>query len=145
MIITQLRTIHAPAFTQSDLFINGAERFCYVLEDRKQPFGVKVPGQTCIPEGTYRVSISQSARWKKPMMLLSNRDDLSLEGDGIRFTGVRPHGGNDVDDTEGCPLCAFNSDHNGRVWGRASDAIFNLVREALDRGEQVYWVISSVR
>ncbi len=144
MIITQLVTIYSPNFTESELYINGGDRFCYVLEDKKQPYGIKVPGETCFPECCCRVTITHSNRWNKPMLLLYNRDDLSLEKDGVRFTGVRPHGGNDVDDTEGCPLCAYHSNHNGTVWQRASDDLFNRVKVALDRGEEVYWVKTCV-
>ncbi|MCR8922651.1 DUF5675 family protein [Dasania sp. GY-MA-18] len=142
MIITQLRS-YPPNYTESRLFINGGKRFCWVLEDKKQPFGIKVPGQTCIPEGAYNVSITRSTRWQKDMLLLHNQDDLSIVRDGVRFTGVRPHGGNDVDDTAGCPLCAYHSNHQGKVWGRASDDLFKLVKRALDKGEEVLWVISS--
>jgi len=111
-----------------------------VLEDKRQPHGIKVPGETCIPEGTYRVDITRSTRWNKNMLLLYNQSDLSVERDGVRFTGIRPHGGNDVDDTAGCPLCAYHTDHKGMVWGSASGYIQDLV---VKHDEAVYWVISS--
>lgn len=144
LIITQLRT-YRPDYTQSELYIAGGERFCHVLEDKKQPPGVKIPGETCIPEGAYRVSITLSTRWLKPMMLLSNTKDGAVERDGIRFTGIRPHGGNDIDDTEGCPLCAYKQDGMGRIWQRASDDIFDIVEAAIIGGQKVYWVISSIQ
>ncbi len=142
MIITQIRK-YPPEYTESPLYIDGGDRFCWVLEDKKQPYGIKVPGETCIPEGTYRVKITRSNRWNKDMLLLYNQDDLSVERDGMRFTGIRPHGGNDVDDTAGCPLCAYRTNHAGKIWDRASDDIQRLVEPCLNRNEAVYWVISS--
>lgn len=143
MIITQIRD-YFPEYTQSKLYIDGGDRFCWVLEDQKQPYGIKVPGETCIPEGAYRVAITRSTRWKKDMLILFNQNDCSIERDGVRFTGIRPHGGNDVDDTDGCPLCAYKSNHNGKVWQRASDDILPRVEYAVGRGERIYWVISSL-
>lgn len=140
MIITQFRDYHSD-FTESTLHVNGGDKFCWVLEDIKQPCGVKVPGETCIPEGHYKVAISRSSRWGKSMMLLFNQEDMSVERFGVRFTGIRPHGGNDVDDTEGCPLLGYGSDGKGKVWDRASDDLFDLVQSALDR-EEVNWVIT---
>jgi len=136
MIINQLRTYHED-FTESELFINGNDRFCYVLEDVGRPYGVKVPRETCIPEGHYIVTISISTRWNKPMLLLYNTRERTVERFGVTFTGIRMHGGNDVDDTEGCPLTAYKSDHKGKVWDRASDDLLELVRDAMDNGEKV--------
>ena len=128
-------------YTESNLFIDG-EKFCFVLEDKQQPYGVKVYAETCIPEAIYNVTITFSSRYQKDMIQLSNTQDLSVEKNGIRFTGVRVHGGNDVDDTEGCPLVAFNSDGNGNIWGSASSQILKKVRAMLDKGA-VKWVITS--
>ena len=143
MIITQIVQDYDREFTESTLHINGQTRFCYVLEDPKQLRGVKIAGKTCIPEGCYEVSITTSARWEKPMMILHNAPDFSVDRDGIRFTGIRPHGGNDVDDTDGCPLCAYESNHTGAVWRRASDDLFDIVQAAINRGEKVLWVKTS--
>ena len=141
MIITTLREYH-PSFTESAMYIDGGNRFCWVLEDVGRPHGVKVPRETCIPEGHYRVVISISSRWNKPMLLLYNTNEQTVERFGVEFTGVRAHGGNDVDDTEGCPLCAYNTDHNGKVWTRASDDLLIKVQQAIDAGEEVHWVIT---
>ena len=140
MIIVCIRKYYKD-FTQSDLYING-ERFCYVLEDEGRPSGVKIPDDTCIPEGCYQVAISVSHRFKKPMMVLYNRDDHSIERLGVRFTGIRPHGGNNIEHTAGCPLLAYNSDHNGKVWNRASDDLQDIITAAIDKGEEVKWIIT---
>ena len=144
MIINQIREYHS-TFTESELFVNGdQERFCYVLEDIGRPLGVKRGGYTCIPEGVYQVTVTHSARWNKKMLLLYNTKDLAVERYGVRFTGVRPHGGNDITDTHGCPLLAYNSDHKGKVWARASDDLFDIVKKELDQNNPVKWVICSI-
>lgn len=140
MIINQLRK-YEKDFTESELYLpESPSRFCWVLEDPRQ--FEKIAGETCIPEGVYRVTINRSNRFKKEMMLLYNTIDLKVKGNDMFFSGIRPHGGNDVGDTEGCPLCAFNSDRKGSVWERASDALFDRVRIAINSGEPVYWIIS---
>ena len=64
--------------------------------DRKlEAGGVKIPAHTAIPRGTYEVVVSMSNRFKKRMVEIKN-----VPG----FSGIRIHGGNTHDDTEGCPL-----------------------------------------
>jgi len=141
IIINQFRDIMNDRFTESQLFIPWVEgRFCWVLEDPVR--AEKIDGETAIPAGIYRVTKSASKRFKKEMLLIYTEKDFSVDIDGLKFTGIRPHGGNDVDDTEGCPLLAFNSDHLGTVWGRASDRLFEYVSPKLEQGLSVYWVIS---
>ena len=149
MIIEQVRD-YRDEYTLSELFITQhgimtekATRFCYVLEDIGRPYGIKVDDSTCIPEGAYYIDITISSRWNKPMLILYNKPDRSIERSGIRFTGIRPHGGNDVDDTSGCPLCAYSSDNHGKIWRRASDDLLDLVRSAKECGESVIWLINS--
>lgn len=144
MIILQNRTIYAPEFTESELYItNTAPRFSYVLEDQQQLYGVKIAGETCIPEGIYTVAVSYSTRFQKPMLHLANRPNGSIEGNGISFTGIRPHGGNKASDTEGCPLIAANSNHAGQVWTSKSDELFYIVNHAILSGVKPLWVIAT--
>lgn len=78
----------------------------YTLEDVVRS-GPKVAGRTAIPAGTYGLSVTFSNHFRKPLPLLSNVPN---------FSGVRIHGGNDADDTEGCILVGrtrFNSDRIG--------------------------------
>ena len=142
-IINQIRE-YKESHTDSELYAcDDSERFCYVLEDVGRPNGTKIKSETCIPEGVYNVAISRSSRFKKDMILLYNQEDKTVSRFGVSFSGVRAHGGNDIDDTEGCPLTAYHSDFNGKVWGRASDDLLLKIKNWIDDGQEVLWVISS--
>jgi len=102
-----------------DLFIDD-EFFCHTLEDEKRPDGEKVYGKTAIADGTYKVSVTMSGRFKRLMPLLL---DVPL------FKGIRIHGGNTSKDTLGCILVAFNTDYN-KIWGTAEKKLTASLREA---------------
>jgi hypothetical protein len=100
---------HPPGITCmiGELTLDGVP-FCHTLEDL--PRKAKIPGETCIPAGTYRVMLTESNRarrgglWcpgaerKPPNFLLPLL--LSVPG----FEGVRIHAGNTDKDTRGCIL-----------------------------------------
>jgi hypothetical protein len=129
MIINQIRTYHETR-TVSVLYEDGVTLHGAVIEDVGRPAGVKVPGKTCIPEGVYNVSITPSPKFKKPMILLSNKADGSIQRHDISFTGIRVHAGISVDHTEGCPLFQDYEKLQARI------------QEALDRKEKVLWIIN---
>ena len=139
MIVNQLRTYEQDC-TESDLYINGIQ-YCYVLEDVGRPHGVKINAETCISEGHYKAVITYSHRFKKDMILLYNKEDMSVERFGVRFTGIRAHGGITIEHTAGCPLVGFKR-AQGKVYNSASDELLNRVRAAIDAGESIDWIIT---
>ncbi len=87
--------------TLGELLIDGRHH-SYVIEDRyRPPPEKKVPGETCIPIGTYNVVINRSERFSK----LAGHDVLMPLLENVPgFTGIRIHTGNKHEDTEGCLL-----------------------------------------
>ena len=120
-----------------------AKHFCYTLEDTVRPYGIKVTGETAIPQNTlgYNVSIRHSNKFNRPVLVLSNHyDKITIEKDGVTFGYVYSHGGNKHDDTEGCILVAFNVNEN-EIYGTAEAKLFKLVKKWIDAGDTVKWCI----
>ena len=96
------------------------------LEEIKK---IKIKGNTCIPYGTYNVTITYSPRFKKNLPLINN-----VKG----FDGIRIHSGNTPQDTEGCLLLGLN-----KIKGRVVDSkvtvnkFIDIVQKALNKGEKV--------
>lgn len=106
------RDLFTPTETMGKLYIDG-KFFCYTLEDKDRNLrsshaladikARKVAGSTAIPTGKYKVAVTFSNRFQRPMPLLVN-----VPG----FEGVRLHGGNTHHNTEGCPLVARHRNIN---------------------------------
>ena len=104
MKIVLNRDIKSVNSTTGKLSIDG-EFQCFVLEDEdrglnssmslEEIIAKKVPGQTCIPQGEYKVIITHSNRFNRDLPLLVN-----VPG----YDGIRIHPGNTAADTEGCLL-----------------------------------------
>lgn len=120
------------------IYIDG-KKFCESLEDVARAKGIKIPGETCIPPCVCDVTISRSARFARDMLLIYNQPDYSIITGGIRFTGIRAHGGNTHVNTDGCPLVAFNELSDDIIQGTAERKLFVKVASAIDRGEKVTW------
>ena len=127
-----LRLIREPSLegaTHGVLFVDGRYQ-CFSLEDEvREQVGRpvedwKVPGQTAIPAGRYRVVITQSQRFQRELPLL-----VDVPG----FTGIRIHAGNAPPDTEGCILVG-NDRQPGRVLQSrlALEALLDRLRQASD-------------
>lgn len=138
-IITQIRSYKAAA-TISEIYVDNSF-CCYALEDVARPDGVKIPGETCIPEGCYIARVTMSNRFGREMILLSSEGKDVIMRDGVTFTGLRVHKGNSVEDTEGCVLVGEQTNHQDRIWNCSfpNDYLTNLVKT---EGECL-WVITS--
>lgn len=138
MEIQLIRKYRKTNYTIGQLFING-QYFSDTLEDTDRGLKnymsleeirrIKVFGSTCIPYGTYKVSITYSPKFKKNLPLINN-----VKG----FEGIRIHSGNTNYDTQGCVLLGFNK-VKGKVINSKDtiDKFINLVQKAIDIGEQI--------
>jgi hypothetical protein len=119
MKLQLLRNASSTKSTIGRLYIEGVF-MCYTLEDVIRP--VKIAGETAIPAGTYKVIITESARFKRRLPLL-----VDVPG----FAGIRIHPGNSAADTEGCILVG-NSTSGDWVGGSraAFDKLFSMLEHA---------------
>lgn len=101
------RIARKAGYTIGKLYIDGAY-FCDTLEDTDrldkgmtaaQLAAKKIPGQTAIPEGTYKVIVNTSPKFKRLLPRLVN-----VPG----YEGVLIHRGNTPADTAGCILVGEN-------------------------------------
>ena len=87
------REIFTDKSTVSKCYFDGKYQ-CYALEDTIRR-GPKVPGETAIPGGTYKVAIAFSGRYEKPMPYIL---------DVPNFSHIMIHCGNTPEHTRGCIL-----------------------------------------
>jgi hypothetical protein len=125
--------------TLGNLLIEGAFE-CHTLEDKVREIAGqpvedwKIPGQTAIPVGTYRVVIDYSARFQHPMPHL-----LNVRG----FDGIRIHKGNTSKDTEGCILLGMVEAGADMITQStvAFDEFLPKLEAALNAGEEVWMIV----
>ena len=104
MNLVLTRYDYSPTRTIGFLTVDGVLE-CFTLEDTRR--AVKIPGQTCIPAGTYDLRFTYSNRFKQSMPQVM---------DVPNFAGIRIHSGNTAADTEGCILVGQT---------RGADSIYN--------------------
>ena len=128
MILVLHRVWRTPKSTIGKLYVDSSFE-CYTLEDALKPDGVKIGGETAIPEGTYELIIDMSARFKRRMPHV-----LAVPG----FAGIRIHAGNTEADTHGCILVG-NIRGEGRILeSRAAfEHLFGIMDMALENGNKV--------
>lgn len=108
MIVTLRRIAFKPTYTIGKLYIDG-NYFCDTVEDVDRGLNdsmteeeikkKKVYGETAIPYGTYKVSITYSPKFKKNLPLV----------EGVKgFSGIRIHSGNTAKDSLGCIIVGKN-------------------------------------
>ena len=121
--------------TIGQLYIEGT-RQAYTLEDRVRASGEKVPKETAIPAGRYRVIVDFSNRFQKLMPHVLNVP---------MFEGIRIHPGNTDVDTEGCILLGETHTPGEDFIGSsrvAFENFFPMLKAACDRGEECWLTIT---
>ena len=93
----------------------------------------KIPGHTAIPEGSYRVLVTKSPRFKEWLPYVQG-----VPG----FEGIRIHAGNYPDDTQGCILVGENKVIgmvvNSRIW---LHRLMKRIQAAENQGEGIWITI----
>jgi hypothetical protein len=102
--------------------IAGLDPFGYTLEDVLRGPGIKIPGQTAIPTGEYKITLYDSPRFKRLLPMLN---------DVPGFSHILIHGGNTETDTEGCILIAKSKKGTERIYNSLSA---NLVQMLMNAG-----------
>ena len=125
------RRVKGDAYTIGTLYVNG-ERFCDTLEDRVRDLAGgerKVPGETAIPEGRYKVIVNRSPKFGR---------DLPRLLDVPQFEGVLIHRGNTDKDSSGCILVGENK-VKGKVINSTpyEERLVALCKAALAEGETI--------
>jgi hypothetical protein len=135
--------------TLSHLYIAGTF-CCYLLEDKIRE--EKIPGQTCIPEGNYKLRLNKYAgmntRYKRQFPAIHQG---MLEIGNIQlFDQVFIHIGNFHDDTAGCPLAGHywqlvNGDYQVMQSTFAYSRLYPKLVEQIRRGNTEIEVVNSIR
>lgn len=108
MIVTLRRIAFKETYTIGKLYVDG-NYFSDTVEDKDRGLDdsmtvdeikkKKVYGETAIPYGTYKVSITYSPKFKKNLPLV----------EGVKgFEGIRIHSGNTAKDSLGCIIVGKN-------------------------------------
>ena len=88
----------------------------YILEDALRE--VKIPKETCIPAGEYQLGLRREGglaqHYDARYANIGHRGMVQILGIP-NFTNCYFHIGNDIEDTEGCPLVGNAMYHVGRV------------------------------
>lgn len=127
--------------------------FSYSLEDTVRAVGVKVKEHTAIPENLlgYKIAKTLSPKFNRyTLQLYTDDSDLSLKSGGVRFTGIRNHGGNDHEDTAGCPVTAYNladKDEGGNyvIYNRSDLDLMDWYDNEIAKGREVKWVVINLK
>lgn len=151
MRIKVVREFFSNTETLGTMYIND-KFFCYTLEDYDRKLkqsqdedfikANKIAKLTAMPSGNYRVILSISNRFKRLMP-----EVLNVKG----FAGIRIHGGNTHENTEGCILVAKNRYINkpslfGKIrnWiqGTMETNLIKEIQKAINKNEIVELSIS---
>lgn len=132
---TLLRDVFGRDYTLGRFFVED-QPYGFTCEDAdrflERENRQKIIGETAIPRGCYRCTLTYSTRFFKDMPQLI---------DVPRFAGIRIHGGNTSHDTEGCPLLGKERTLNGvRDCKRINKDLIALI-ESIEAAGNELWVI----
>jgi len=133
MELLVVRDICGDTCTEGQLSVDSVFE-CFTLEDVVRGQCEKIPGDTAIPAGRYRVIVNHSNHFKR---------DLPLLVDVPNFEGVRIHPGNTAQDTEGCLLVGRRRIPGAIQESRlAFDALLAKMKAAIAAGEEIWITIT---
>jgi len=124
MKLTIVRINYNDKTTIGRLYINN-EFFCYTLEDKVRPKGVKVYGETAIPSGKYKVIVSYSPKFKKLLPEILNVP---------MFSGIRLHGGSTAQNSLGCVILSYDLIDENTV--KSDQAYNDLIKKLQSKKEE---------
>ena len=127
MLLTVIREPSKNGCTLGELLLDGTHE-AWTVEDVVRD--VKIPGETAIPAGKYRVVLTMSKRFGKVLPELLNVPN---------YEGVRIHSGNTAADTHGCILIGEEKSPTGVL--RSREAMIELMAAltgVIEQGEQVW-------
>lgn len=137
MKLTITREPSAAGATVGQLTVDGQiGRLAWTLEDQVrevpgQPVSAwKIPGETAIPAGRYRLAITDSPKFGRRMPVL-----YDVPG----FDGIRVHWGNTDKDTDGCILLGQTRAGQAVYQSRAAfEKFYPILEEKLLAAEEVW-------
>ena len=130
-VIDVERLTHDDKPTIGVVRVNGVP-LCFSLEDRLRQD--KVPGDTRIWDGDYRLKWRTVGRWAKRFAGWGFPGSLEIEG--VRdFSDVLIHVGNDKGDTEGCILLGQGASYQTRTVAQSVAACKRLYAKVAQGGE----------
>jgi len=135
MNIDLIRDLAERTKTFGKLFIDG-KYLGETLEDTDrflEDGGEKIDGQTAIPRGRYKVTVTYSNRFKKPMPYIH---------DVPCFEGIRIHSGNSENDSLGCVLLGNIRTKDGIAQcAGVNERLMHMLEACEDRGEPVWLTV----
>ena len=148
MKITIDRAWKKEGYTVSRLFIDG-KRICDALEDKDRCLNQgmtleyikarKVYGQTAIPSGTYRITLTHSSKFASRAWGKKYHGLVPLINGVKAFDGVRIHPANSAKDVEGCIAVGKNTEvgkvTNSTYW--YYKIMDSYIMPAWKRGERI--------
>ena len=121
-------------YTIGRLEDENGKRICDTLEPTWRDYKggeMKIPKKSAIPEGSYRVVVTKSQRFRKYLPLL-----IGVSG----FEGVRIHAGNTSRDTEGCILVGQNLQVGKVLWSRIT---LEKLMKLIENEKEIYLTIKN--